>query len=131
MVFKLLVKIKRKTKLPLAVKKQPLSSQTEAESWASALKLKVSCEWACLEGRACEKEGSGDTISAQREKSQAKAHILLESLPTKEEEAEKYKWTGAGAARELKAVVSIGSKRLQERAADFLSQSRRESRAKS
>lgn len=112
------------------MKKQPLSSQTETESWASALNLKVLCEWACLEGQACEKEGSGDTTSAQREMSQAKAHILLESLPTKEEEAKKYKWTGDGTAREIKAIVEVGSKRLQERAADFLSQSRRESRAK-
>lgn len=83
----MLVKIKRKAKLLLAVKKQPLNSQTEAEIMSEGPKTEGFMGKACLEGRACQKEGSGELASAQSEISQAKAHILLESLPTQKEEA--------------------------------------------
>lgn len=83
----MLVKIKRKAKLLLAVKKQPLNSQTEAEITSQGPKTEGFMGKACLEGRACQKEGSGELASAQSEISQAKAHILRDNLPTKEEKA--------------------------------------------
>lgn len=85
----MLVTIKRKAKWLLAVKKQPLNSQAEAEIRSQGPKTEGFMGQACLEGRACQKEGSGELASAQSELSQAKAHILLDSLPTKEEEAGK------------------------------------------
>lgn len=79
----MLVKIKRKAKLLLAVKKQPLNSQTEAGIMSQGPKTEG------FMGKACQQEGSGEPASAPSEISQAKAHVLLESLPTKEEEARK------------------------------------------
>lgn len=108
----MLVKIKRKAKLLLAVKKQPLNSQTEAEIMSEGPKTEGFMGKACLEGRACQKGVESLHLLRARFLRQKPTSCWRACLH-KRKKPEKYKGTGYGTAREIKAIVEVGSKELQ------------------